>query len=150
MNSFTSRRFRDGFATLPRRVQRQARSAYRLFRQDHFHPRLNFKKVDGQDDVYSVRVGLGYRPLGQKVGNDIVWFWVGPHATYDKLIRIPNDPITREAAGSRKDIQKLIETVRPLRSKHGWARVRLSTGAERRGRDARQESISAPRGSPLP
>ena len=62
MKSFTSRRFREGYANLPEQVRRQARRAYRLFRRDPSHPSLNLKKVDQENGVYSVRVGRGYRP----------------------------------------------------------------------------------------
>jgi hypothetical protein len=31
-------------------------------------------------------VGLGHRVLGQLDGEDIVWFWIGTHAEYDKLL----------------------------------------------------------------
>jgi hypothetical protein len=55
-----------------------------LFRRNPTHPGLNFKKVDDQNEIYSARVGLGYRALGQMDGEDIVWFWIGPHAEYDK------------------------------------------------------------------
>jgi hypothetical protein len=58
-----------------------------LFKQNPSHPGLNFKKMDGQNNIYSVRIGLGYRALGQVVdGSDIVWFWIGAHADYDKLV----------------------------------------------------------------
>lgn len=58
-----------------------------LFRLNPAHPGLNFKKVDDQNEIYSARVGLGYRALGQMDGEDIVWFWIGPHTEYDKLLR---------------------------------------------------------------
>jgi hypothetical protein len=86
MKSFTSRRFRDAYAALPKHVQLQARRAYQLFRHDPSSPGLNFKKVNEESHTYSVRVGLGYRALGQLDGSDIVWFWIGPHADYDRLI----------------------------------------------------------------
>ena len=35
----------------------------------------------------SVRVGLGYRALGVRHGDDILWFWIGSHAEYDRLVR---------------------------------------------------------------
>jgi len=85
MKSFTSRRFREMYADLPEQVRSQARRAYWLFRRNPAHPGLNFKKVEG-DNIYSVRVGLGYRALGQMEGSEIVWFWIGPHGDYDKLI----------------------------------------------------------------
>ncbi len=48
---------------------------------------MRFKHVQSSFDVYSVRIGLGYRALGVMVGpSEIVWFWIGTHADYDKLI----------------------------------------------------------------
>jgi hypothetical protein len=64
----------------------QARRAYQLFRQNPSHPGLNFKKIDEENDIYSARIGLGYRALGQIDGEAIVWFWIGPHGDYDKLV----------------------------------------------------------------
>lgn len=87
MKSFTSRRFRERYEKLPRDVKLRAQRAYKLFRLNPAHPGLNFKKVDDQDNVYSARVGLGYRALAQMDGEDVVWFWIGPHAEYDKLLR---------------------------------------------------------------
>jgi hypothetical protein len=77
MKSFTSRRFREAYGDLPDQVRQQARRAYRL---------LNLKKVDHENGVYSVRVGRGYRAPGRLDGSDTVWFWIGPHGDYDKLI----------------------------------------------------------------
>lgn len=34
----------------------------------------------------SVRVALGYRALGVVRGKDILWFWIGSHADYDRLV----------------------------------------------------------------
>jgi mRNA-degrading endonuclease RelE of RelBE toxin-antitoxin system len=65
MKSLTTRQFRDAYRKLPEPVRRQARRAYRLFLQNPAQPGLNFKKIDDQDGLYSVRVGLGYRALGK-------------------------------------------------------------------------------------
>jgi hypothetical protein len=88
MRSFTSRRFRDLYAELPKDIQLRASRAYRLFRRNPAHPGLSFKKVEASDDVYSVRVGLGYRALGRVDGDLVVWFWIGPHTEYDRLLGI--------------------------------------------------------------
>jgi hypothetical protein len=45
-----------------------------MFRSNPAHPGLNFKQVDENNNIYSVRVGLGYRALGQMDGETIVWF----------------------------------------------------------------------------
>lgn len=86
MNSRTTRRFRQLFAALPAHVQRQARDAYRLFRQNPSHPGLHFKQVHPDPPVYSARVGISYRALGVRDGDTIVWFRIGSHAEYDQLL----------------------------------------------------------------
>lgn len=74
------------YANLPEQVRLQAWRAYRLFKQNPSHPGFNFKKVDEENNIYSARIGLGYRALGQLEGSDIVWFWIGPHGDYDKIV----------------------------------------------------------------
>jgi hypothetical protein len=34
----------------------------------------------------SVRIGLGYRALGVLKANRMVWFWIGSHAEYDRMM----------------------------------------------------------------
>lgn len=72
--------------SLPEPVRSRAQRAYRLFQRDPSHPGLNFKKVDETNNIYSARIGRGYRALGQMDGLEIVWFWIGPHHDYDRLI----------------------------------------------------------------
>lgn len=71
---------------LPRSVQEQARATYRLLQSDSSHPGLPFKKLEGEERIYSVRIGLGHRALGTMRGNRIVWFWIGSHADYDRKV----------------------------------------------------------------
>ena len=84
--SRTTRAFRQAFASLPDGVRRQAQRAYRLFRRDPRHPSLRFKKVDEEGNIYSVRVGLGYRALEVMEVPTVVWFWIGSHAECDRLL----------------------------------------------------------------
>jgi mRNA-degrading endonuclease RelE of RelBE toxin-antitoxin system len=86
IESRTTRRFREAYANLPEEIRRQARQAYSLFRKDPRHPRLRFKKVDEESNTFSIRIGLGYRALGVMEGSTIIWFWIGSHADYDRLI----------------------------------------------------------------
>ncbi len=86
IESRTTRSFRDAFARLPEDVQVQARRAYQLFRDDPGHPSLRFKKVGESANIYSVRIGLGYRALGVIESSAIIWFWIGSHADYDRLV----------------------------------------------------------------
>jgi hypothetical protein len=86
MNSRTTERFRKAFGELPSQVQRQAREAYKLFKQNPYHPSLRFKQIHPTKPIYSVRASLGYRALGVREHEDIIWFWIGSHSDYDKLI----------------------------------------------------------------
>jgi hypothetical protein len=86
VRSRTTARFRDAFAALPPQIQRQARSAYPLFRNDPRHPGLHFKQVHGSRPIFSARVGLGYRALAVREGDDVIWFWIGSHTDYDRLL----------------------------------------------------------------
>jgi hypothetical protein len=80
--------FLECFRNLPERVKQTARKNYRLWKLNHRHPSLEFKKINTSEPVYSVRAGIGWRALGvMKDPDTIVWFWIGPHSEYDKLLR---------------------------------------------------------------
>jgi len=49
------------------------------------HPGLQFKKLEGEDDIYSARIGLEYRALAVMKKDRIVWYWIGSHSEYDRL-----------------------------------------------------------------
>lgn len=86
MRSVTTERFREALKRLPEETQRRARAAYRLFKEDPAHPSLRFKLVHTSRPIYSARVGLAYRALGVRDGENVIWFWIGSHADYDRLI----------------------------------------------------------------
>jgi hypothetical protein len=86
VNSQLASDFLACFAKLPEVVKEQARMCYRLWRDNPAHPSLHFKRIHGQEGLFSVRVGLGWRALGLLEGNTISWFWIGSHAEYDSLI----------------------------------------------------------------
>jgi hypothetical protein len=87
MTSRTTTDFRAAFRALAVHVQEQARQAYRTFASDPQHPGLRFKLVSRAADVYSARVGLGYPALAARQGDVWLWFWIGSHAEYDRLLR---------------------------------------------------------------
>jgi hypothetical protein len=64
-------------------VQRLANRCYVLLRQNPRHPSLHFKKVGR---FWSVRVGLHYRAIAVEQGTDLVWFWIGLHDEYNRLV----------------------------------------------------------------
>jgi hypothetical protein len=75
------------FARLPDSVKAQARKNYRLWRTDPAHPGLHFKRMHGHEELYSVRIGIGWRAVGLREIDTIYWFWIGSHSEYDKLLK---------------------------------------------------------------
>ena len=86
IESRTTKQFWRLFSALPLDIQRDAKRAYRLFQNNPAHPSLKFKKLEGEDDVYSARMGLGYRALAMVKKNRVVWYWIGNHSDYDRLV----------------------------------------------------------------
>lgn len=83
MRHYASSSFWKQFDSLPEDVRNLAEKNYRLLKVDQRHPSLNLKKIG---DLWSVRVGLHYRALGVDASDGILWFWIGSHAEYDKLL----------------------------------------------------------------
>ena len=86
IKSRTTRRFWRLFFDLPPEIQPEAKRAYRLFRASPAHPSLHFKKVEGENDIYSARIGLDYRALAVMKGDRVVWYRIGGHSEYDRLV----------------------------------------------------------------
>ncbi len=86
MKSRTTFSFRKAFATLPKQVQNQAREVYRQFKRDPNYPSLRFKKVHPELPIYSARINKDYRAVGQLEGDIIIWFWIGSHTDYERLL----------------------------------------------------------------
>ena len=87
MKSHLTDDFIRSFRKAPKRIQRLAKKNYRLWKRNPSHPSLQFKFVGKKLPVYAVRVGIGWRALGLKEKDTLVWFWIGSHADYDNLIR---------------------------------------------------------------
>jgi uncharacterized protein (DUF427 family) len=83
LTHFASPRFWECYNALPHHVQQLADSCFELLKESPRHPSLHFKHTG---KYWSVRVGLHYRALGVSVENVVVWFWIGTHAEYDRLI----------------------------------------------------------------
>lgn len=87
MKSSTTKSFRKGLNDLPASIQDQAARAYALWREDLYHPSLQFKRVSQKQPIYSVRIGISYRVLGLLESDHIYWYWIGTHDEYDELLR---------------------------------------------------------------
>jgi hypothetical protein len=86
MQSRATRQFWRLFSALPLDVQLDAKHADRMFHSNPAHPGLQFKKLEGEDDLYSVRIGLGYRALAIMKKDRVIWYWIGSHSGYDRLV----------------------------------------------------------------
>lgn len=47
------------------------------------HPSLRFRSVGR---YWSARVGGAYRAVAIQDGGDFIWFWIGPHDEYMRVI----------------------------------------------------------------
>jgi mRNA-degrading endonuclease RelE of RelBE toxin-antitoxin system len=73
------------YRRLSDQVRQSARKAYRLWSENPFHPSLHFKCINGQENIWSVRVTRNYRALGVLDGDTVTWFWIGSHDDYEKF-----------------------------------------------------------------
>ena len=88
MKSKTSPDYWACYRQLTLAQRKQARKAYRFWRDDPYHPSLHFKRVSLSEPLYSVRVSEQYRSVGLWLKDEdlMIWFWIGSHAAYDKII----------------------------------------------------------------
>ncbi len=84
MKSQATHKFWDAYSALPENLQRLALKQYRLWLSDPRHPSVNFKKVGS---YWSARVTDDYRALGVMTGDTVIWFWIGTHAEYERIIK---------------------------------------------------------------
>jgi hypothetical protein len=81
MQSWTTRNFWRLFHDLPPDAQREAKRAYTVFQANPAHPGLQL-----EDNISSARIGLGYRALAVRKADRVVWYWIGSHSEYDRLV----------------------------------------------------------------
>jgi hypothetical protein len=71
------------YRSLPKEIRTLADKAFVLLKLDARHPSLHFKKTGR---FWSARVGLNYRAIGVALPDGVLWFWIGSHADYDRLL----------------------------------------------------------------
>jgi len=64
-------------------LKRRADLAFRLLKENPGHHSLRFEKKGAG---WSARVSQGYRALAFEHPEGLVWFWIGPHDEYERLI----------------------------------------------------------------
>jgi hypothetical protein len=84
LNHLTTPEFWASYQDLSPEIQALADKQYALLLENSRHPSLHFKKVGR---YFSVRVNDDFRSLGVEIPEGILWFWIGPHREYERIIR---------------------------------------------------------------
>lgn len=84
MKHFTHPHFWEQYHRLPAEVQQLADKNFTLLKSNPQHPSLHFKRVGR---FWSARVGLDYRVLAVDGPDGPIWFWIGDHTEYDRLLK---------------------------------------------------------------
>ncbi len=87
MKSIATAQFWKLYHALPQDVRHHADKSYRLWLINPYAHGLLFKRVGKQQPIYSVRIGHGYRALGIVEADAIIWFWIGGHDDYERLLK---------------------------------------------------------------
>ena len=83
MKHFASSQFWRYYQKLPASTRKLADKNFDLLKTKTNHPSLHIKKVGS---YWSVRIGKRYRALAVEKPEGLIWFWIGKHSDYDKLI----------------------------------------------------------------
>jgi hypothetical protein len=81
---FASQEFWRLYEQLPENIRRLADKNFEILKADPRHPSLRLKKVGR---YWSARIGDRHRTLAVESPDGLIWFWIGTHADYDRLIR---------------------------------------------------------------
>jgi hypothetical protein len=83
LNHFANPDFWFHYRRLLPEIRAIADEKFRLLKADPHHPSLQLKKVGV---LWSVRVTLNYRALAKDRPEGLVWYWIGAHSEYERLI----------------------------------------------------------------
>jgi hypothetical protein len=75
--------FWECYSKLLPSIQELADKNFQLLKANPEHPSLHLKKVG---KYWSVRVGIKYRAVAVESEEGLLWFWIGSHAEYDRLV----------------------------------------------------------------
>jgi hypothetical protein len=87
VNPFTVKSYWKAYKGLPKKIQRDADRKFNLWKKNPFHPSLNFKCVNTEYNIWSVRVTIDYRALAVRNEKSVIWYWIGDHNKYEQLLR---------------------------------------------------------------
>ena len=85
MKSSALPEFWECFNQLPPKAQKIARKNFLLWQKQPTLKSLGFKRI--KSDLWSVRAGSGFRALATFDDGCYLWFWIGAHDEYERLLR---------------------------------------------------------------
>ncbi len=84
MKHYAAPSFWENYELLPANIKNLADECYEILKLNPQHPSLHFKKIG----IYrSVRIGLHYRALAVNQLDGLLWFWIGTHDEYQKMLK---------------------------------------------------------------
>lgn len=83
MTHHASPAFWKAYEALPAGIREIADKSFALLKSDPRHPSLQLKKVG---DYWSVLATKRHRALAIEVEGGLLWFWIGTHDEYMRLI----------------------------------------------------------------
>jgi hypothetical protein len=88
MNHHATSGFWREYHTLSDIVRVHADKQFALLKANPQHPSLQFKKIGERhgNEIWSARITLNYRALAIRRPDSYLWFWIGDHAAYERLI----------------------------------------------------------------
>lgn len=72
------------YRLLPEDIQTLADKNFELLEKNLRHPSVQFKKIG---KIWSARVSRDYRALAVAVPDGFLWFWIGTHKEYDRILK---------------------------------------------------------------
>ena len=87
MKSKTLDSFWKYYNLLEQNIKIQAQKAFNLWKENPFHPSLQFKCVNSEENIWSIRITRNYRALCFFEKDMVIWFWIGNHDDYIKFLK---------------------------------------------------------------
>jgi hypothetical protein len=84
LKHFAAPSFWQNYRQLPPNIQKMADESYGRLKANPRHPSLHFKQIGR---FRSVRVGFHHRALAVEVPEGLIWFWIGTHGQYQRIIK---------------------------------------------------------------
>jgi hypothetical protein len=84
LKHFAAPSFWETYERLPENIRKLADQCYGILKSNPRHPSLHLKKIG---KYCSVRVSLHYRALAVEIPDGLLWFWIGTHDEYQRMLK---------------------------------------------------------------